>query len=127
MDKNEKNNYINNSKAVGGAIGATTSSAICILKANDIKNALNSFDKNDFVIRLGRNLEHVFQNDTITDSICKMTSGIVGTVITYPVIIPATSGIIAAGIGAIIGGKIAKGRLKYTNLEQKETNKIYRR
>ncbi len=104
-----------NGGKIGAALGATAGALGTVLSnpvgrfvvlqsrtnvAENIQNFLfKSFNNYDFA----QGARHVFE--TITNA-----------VIAYPAILPIAGGLIAAGVGALVGRKISKARLKHKSL-----------
>ena len=44
------------------------------------------------------------------------------TIMAYPAILPIAGGVLAAGVGALVGRKISKSKLKHKNMKKAETN-----
>ena len=53
----------------------------------------------------------------------RISSFITNAIMAYPAILPIAGGLIAAGVGALIGRKISKSRLKHKNMKLKEPEK----
>lgn len=50
---------------------------------------------------------------------------VTNTIMAYPAILPIAGGVIAAGVGALIGRKVSKSKLKHQNMKQVKKVKSY--
>lgn len=68
-------------------------------------------------------VEDLFKSRAAGDTAYRIFNVITNTIMAYPAILPIAGGIISAGIGALIGNKISKSRLKRQSLKTSEKSK----
>ncbi len=61
--------------------------------------------------------EDLFRSRSAGDTAYRVFNAITNTIMAYPAILPIAGGLIASGIGALIGGKISKAKLKHQSLK----------
>ena len=63
--------------------------------------------------------EDLFKNRKAGDIAYRVFGFITNTIMAYPAILPIAGGLLAAGVGSIIGKKISKAKLKHQSLSPK--------
>lgn len=110
-----------NGGKVGAALGAAAG-AIGTVMANPLGRWV-IFQEQD---RVGHDILRFFDrtiNTKAGDIAYNVFSTITNTIMAYPAILPIAGGVIAAGIGALVGRKISKSKLKHKNMKKKEEAK----
>lgn len=111
-------------KSNGGKIGAALGAAAGAL-GTVMANPLGRwviFQEQD---RVGHDILRFFDKFSTKagDIAYNIFSTITNTIMAYPAILPIAGGLITAGVGALIGKKISKGKLKRQNMKQKVDEK----
>ena len=57
-------------------------------------------------------------NSKAGDIAYNLFSTVTNTIMAYPAILPIAGGVIAAGVGALLGKKISKNKIKHKNMKQ---------
>ena len=65
-------------------------------------------------------VEDLFHNRAAGDTAYRIFGAVTNTIMAYPAILPIAGGAIAAGVGALIGHKVSKSKLKHQSLKHKE-------
>ena len=113
-----------NKKGNGGKIGAALGAAAGAI-GTVLSNPLGRwvvFQEQD---RVGHDVLRFFDKFSTKagDIAYNLFSTITNTIMAYPAILPIAGGLITAGIGALIGKKISKGKLKRKNMKLKTDEK----
>ncbi|MBP5407715.1 MAG: hypothetical protein J6Y42_01080 [Bacilli bacterium] len=61
--------------------------------------------------------EDTFKSRDVGDTAYRVFNAITNTIMAYPAILPIVGGLLSAGIGALIGKKISKSKLKHQSLK----------
>ena len=110
-----------NGGKIGAALGAAAG-AIGTVMANPLGRWV-IFQEQD---RVGHDILRFFDRNVSVqagDIAYNIFSTITNTIMAYPAILPIAGGVIAAGVGALIGKKVSKSKLKHKNMKQKEPEK----
>ena len=101
---------------IGKTTGAIAGGTLGVVLSNPLGRFLVLNAQDQVGINLYEFLrEHL--NKTTAKAIFNVYSIISNAIIAYPAILPIAGGIIVAGVGALIGKKIAKSRLKHQSLQ----------
>ena len=82
--------------------------------------------------KIGYKVIYNYELDKINDLLSNRAAGdvaynifntISNTIIAYPAILPIAGGVIAAGVGALVGRKISKSKLKHQNMKLADNSK----
>ncbi len=106
---------------VGAALGATAG-AIGTVMANPLGRWV-IFQEQD---RVGHDILRFFDKTISTragDVAYNVFSTVTNTIMAYPAILPIAGGVIAAGVGALVGKKISKSKLKHSNMKMVSNSK----
>ena len=107
---------------IGGVLGATAG-ALTTFMANPI-GRWYIFQKQDKAgLGVLRFFEDITHNRAIADGAYNAFSTITNAIMAYPYILPIAGGVLAAGVGALIGKKVSKGKLKHQNMKKLENAK----
>ena len=115
-----------NKKGNGGKIGAALGAAAGALgttMANPIGRWAIFTTQDEAGLKVLRFFENMTNNKAIGDTAYRIFGTITNTIMAYPAILPIAGGILAAGVGALVGKKISKGKLKHQNMKKVETSK----
>ena len=114
----EEKKQKNNGGKVGAALGATAG-ALGTLMSNPI-GRWAIFQEQD---RIGHDILRFFDRTISTqagDVAYNLFSTITNTIMAYPAILPIAGGLLVGGVGALVGHKISKGKLKHQSLKTSE-------
>ncbi len=110
-------------KTHGGKVGAVTGAiagALTTVMANPI-GRWSVFTAQDEVGRaINRGILDLTKNADLSFGVHRFYDLVTNTIMAYPAILPIAGGALAAGVGALIGHKVSKSKLKHQSLKQKE-------
>ena len=109
-------------KKVGGVLGAIAG-AVGTVMANPLGRWAIFTAQDETGLAVHHTFEDWFKSRAAGDTAYRVYSFITNTIMAYPVILPKVGGVIASGIGALIGKKIAKSKLKHQSLKTNEKTK----
>ncbi len=109
-------------KRVGGVLGAIAG-AVGTIMANPIGRWAMFTAQDETGLAIHHTFEDWFKSRAAGDTAYRVFGLITNTIMAYPVILPIVGGVIASGIGALIGKKIAKSKLKHQSLKTEEKTK----
>ena len=109
-------------KTVGGVLGAIAG-AVGTVMANPIGRWTMFTAQDETGLAVHHMFEDWFNSRAAGDTAYRVYSFITNTIMAYPVILPIVGGFIASGIGALIGKKISKSKLKHQSLKIEEKTK----
>ncbi len=104
---------------VGAALGALAGS-IGTVMSNPIGRWFIFTAQDEAGLKFHHFVEDIFKSRAAGDTAYRIFGAITNTIMAYPAILPVAGGLIAAGVGALIGKKISKSRLKHQSLKVKE-------
>ena len=112
-------------KVKGGTIGTVLGFA-----AGTIGTAMSNpigkwivFQSQDKVgLELNRKILEMTNNADLSFKVHEIYNLITNTIMAYPAILPIAGGILAAGVGSLIGKKISKAKLKRKSISSKRNN-----
>lgn len=111
-----------NNKQNGGKIGASlgaVAGAIGTISANPIGRWLMFTAQDETGLHVHHFFEDLFKSRNAGDIAYRVFGFITNTIMAYPAILPIAGGLLAAGVGTIIGKKISKAKLKHKSLTPK--------
>ena len=111
-----------NSGKIGAALGATAG-ALGTVMANPLGRWAIFTAQTRSALDIHNFVEDIFHSRNAGDIAYNIFCGITDAIMAYPAILPIAGGVIAAGIGALVGRKISKSKLKHQNMKQKEAAK----
>lgn len=114
--KEEKNNK---GGKVGAALGAVAG-AVGVQMSNPLGRWLMFTAQDEVGLNIHHFVEDLFKNRNAGDIAYRVFGFITNTIMAYPAILPIAGGLLAASIGAIVGKKISKAKLKHQSLKVKE-------
>ena len=112
-------NNMEEKKSNGGKIGAVlggVAGAISTSMSNPLGRWMVFNAQDETGLRIHHFIEDLTKNRGFADVAYRVFSVITNTIMAYPAILPIAGGLVAAGVGAIIGKKISKARLKHKSL-----------
>ena len=109
-------------KTVGGVLGAVAG-AVGTVMANPIGRWAMFTAQDETGLAVHHAVEDLFKSRAAGDTAYRIFGVITNTIMAYPVILPIAGGLIASGIGALIGKKISKSKLKHQSLKTNEKTK----
>lgn len=110
-------------KAHGGKVGAVlgaASGAIGMQMSNPLGRWLMFTAQDEAGLRVHHLFEDLFKSRNVGDIAYRAFNFITNTIMAYPAILPIAGGLLAASVGAIVGKKISKSKLKHQSLKVKE-------
>lgn len=113
-------------KGAGGKVGAVlgaAAGAIGTLMANPLGRWTIFTMQDEAGLQVHHFVEDLFKNRAAGDTAYRIFSTVTNTIMAYPAILPIAGGVIAAGVGALIGKKVSKSKLKHQNMKQLEPEK----
>lgn len=111
---------------IGGALGALAGSLGTIL-ANPLGRWMVFTAQDEAGLSVHHFVEDLFKSRKAGDSAYRVFNIITNTIMAYPAILPIVGGLIAAGIGALVGKKISKSKLKHQSLQVKNKTMVKER
>ena len=105
-----------NGRDIGGVLGAAAG-VIGTIMANPIGRWGIFTAQDEAGLAVHHFFEDLFNNRAAGDTAYRVFNTITNTIMAYPAILPIIGGLLASGVGAIIGGKISKSKLKHQSLE----------
>ena len=111
MAKN-RNGY---GKDIGGVLGFAAG-ALTTIMANPIGRWGVFTAQDEAGLAVHHFFEDLFNNRAAGDTAYRIFNAITNTIMAYPAILPIAGGLIASGIGALIGNKISKSRLNHKSM-----------
>ena len=112
----EDNKQKGNGKDIGAVLGAIAGS-LGIALSNPIGRWTIFTAQDEVGLRVHHFFEDIFKSREVGDTAYRVFNAITNTIMAYPAILPIAGGLIASGIGALIGGKISKSKLKHQSLK----------
>ena len=119
MSDNKEKEY---GKTVGGVLGFVAGALGTIL-ANPIGRWTMFTAQDEAGLAVHHFFEDLFKNRAAGDTAYRIFNVITNTIMAYPAILPIAGGLIASGIGALIGNKISKSKLNHQSLKSCEKTK----
>ena len=116
------NNDRGTGKDVGAVLGAIAG-AIGTIMANPIGRWGMFTAQDEAGLSVHHFVEDLFKSREAGDIAYRIFNAITNTIMAYPAILPVIGGLLASGIGAIIGGKISKAKLNHQSLKTNEKTK----
>ncbi len=110
------NNEKSNGKDIGAVLGAAAG-VIGTIMANPIGRWTIFTAQDEAGLAVHHFFEDTFKSRAVGDTAYRVFNAITNTIMAYPGILPVAGGLISAGIGAIIGNKISKSKLKHQSLK----------
>ena len=117
-------------KSNGGKIGAVLGAAagtIGTVLANPIGRWFIFNAQDEAGLQVHNIVENIFHNRKAGDFAYRAFSLVTNTIMAYPAILPIAGGFLAATVGALIGKKISKSKLKHQSLHTVSKEKGYSR
>ena len=108
-----------NGRDIGGVLGAAAG-VIGTIMANPIGRWGIFTAQDEAGLAVHHFFEDTFNSRNVGDTAYRVFNAITNTIMAYPALLPIAGGLIASGIGAIIGGKISKAKLKHQSLKTNE-------
>ena len=105
-------------KGKGGRIGAAlgaAAGAIGTVMANPLGRWMIFTAQDEAGLQVHHFVEDLFHNRAAGDTAYRIFGAVTNTIMAYPAILPIAGGLIAAGVGALVGRKISKSKLKREN------------
>ena len=116
------NNDKGNGKDIGAVLGAIAGT-IGTIMANPIGRWTIFTAQDEAGLSVHHFFEDLFKSRAAGDTAYRIFNAITNTIMAYPAILPVVGGLIASGIGALIGGKISKSKLNHQSLKTNEKTK----
>ncbi len=117
MDEDKKS--ASNGGKIGAGLGAVAGAATTFMS-----NPLGRFAVLQARTEAATNIQNfffnTFKNYSLSQSVRHAFETVTNVLIAYPAILPIVGGIITAGVGALVGRKISKAKLKHKSLNPKE-------
>ncbi len=110
------NNDRGTGKDVGAVLGAIAG-AVGTIMANPIGRWGIFTAQDEAGLAVHHFFEDLFRSRAAGDTAYRVFNNITNNIIAYPAILPVIGGLLASGVGAIIGGKISKSKLKHQSLK----------
>ena len=110
-------------KGHGGKIGAVlgaAAGALGTVMANPIGRWAVFTAQDEVGLSVHHFFEDAFKSRAVGDTAYRVFGAITNTIMAYPAILPIAGGLIAAGVGALIGKKVSKAKLKHKSLKVEE-------
>lgn len=117
MDKKDKEK--GKGGKVGAALGATAGTLGTIL-SNPIGKWFVFTAQDEAGLKVQHFVEDLFKNRAAGDTAYRVFGFITNTIMAYPAILPIAGGLLATGIGALVGKKVSKSKLKHQSLKVNE-------
>ena len=119
MSDNDKKG---NSGRVGAVLGAAAGTLGTIM-ANPLGSWAVFVAQDEMGLRLHNFIEDLFKSRQAGDNAFRIYSIITNTLLNYPALLPIAGGLLAAGVGALVGKKVSKSKLKHQSLKVKSNEK----
>ncbi len=107
-------------KPKGGKVGAVlgaAAGAIGTALSNPVGRWFMFTAQDEAGLGVHHFVEDLFKNRAAGDVAYRVFGVITNTIMAYPAILPIAGGLLAAGVGALVGKKISKAKLKHQSLE----------
>ena len=105
-----------NDGKIGAALGAAAG-AIGTVMSNPLGRWAIFTAQDEAGLQVHHFVEDLFNNRAAGDTAYRIFGAITNTIMAYPAILPIAGGVIAAGVGALVGRKISKSKLKHKNMK----------
>ena len=115
-----------NKKGNGGTIGAAlgmVAGALATVLSDPFGKWAVFTAQDEAGLKVHHFFEDLFKNRDVGDTAYRIFNAVTNAIMANPFILPMAGGLIASGIGAIIGRKISKAKLKHQSLKTNE--KVY--
>ena len=106
-------------KVSGGKVGAAlggVAGVISTIMSNPIGKWMIFNAQDETGLRFHHLIEDLSKNRNFADMAYRIFGVVTNTIMAYPAILPIAGGVIAACVGAVIGRKISKSKLKHKSL-----------
>ena len=108
-----------NGGKIGAALGAAAG-ALGTVMANPLGRWAVFTAQDEAGLKVHHFVEDLFKNRAAGDTAYRVFNAITNTIMAYPAILPIAGGVIAAGVGALVGRKISKAKFKHECLQVAE-------
>jgi hypothetical protein len=112
-----------NGGKIGAALGAAAG-ALGTVMANPLGRWAMFTAQTDTALNVHNLVEDIFHSRAAGDMAYTVFCRITDVILAYPAILPIAGGVIAAGVGALIGKKISKSKLKRQNMKPVNSMKL---
>lgn len=106
-----------NGGKIGAALGAAAG-ALSTVMANPLGRWAIFTAQDETGLQVHHFVEDLFKSRAAGDTAYRIFGAVTNTIMAYPAILPIAGGVIAAGVGALVGRKISKSKLKHKNMKQ---------
>lgn len=103
-------------KDIGAVLGAVAGTVGTIM-ANPIGRWSMFTAQDEVGLAVHHFFEDTFNSRDVGDTAYRVFNAITNTIMAYPAILPIVGGLIASGLGAVIGNTISKSKLKHQSLK----------
>ena len=113
-------------KSSGGKVGAVlgaAAGAIGTVMANPIGRWAIFTAQDEAGLQVHNFVEDLLHSRAAGDTAYRAFGTITNTIMAYPAILPIAGGVLAAGVGALVGRKISKSKLRRQNNKKAEEQK----